>query len=364
MLVHHIPYVTNEQKTQLGILICELTISGNKTGAPPDHVIRFSGSQPCDINGNIITGIVHLDLNEPLGNGITINRSFSNKPPNGYKNYYDKVKRYSEIISAPAIFLNESLTCKPFNPIICSSEESVFQYHDTNSSRANVDFINRKIMSQKIAIIGLGGTGSYILDMIAKCCVQEIHLFDGDHLLNHNAFRSPGAIPLEILTKKPMKVDFYAETYSAIRRSIFPHGYYITAENMQELKEMDYVFLCIDNNVIRSECIDFLVKNNVPLIDVGLGVNIVDDKLIGTLRVTTGTEIKNNHLVNRVPRGIDNQNEYSTNIQIADLNAMNAILAVIKWKKLSGIYQDLQGEHHSTYSINVSQLLNEDTIES
>ena len=34
--------------------------------------------------------------------------------------------------------------------------------------------------------------------------------------------------------------------------------------------------------------------------------------------------------------------EYATNIQIADLNALNALMAVIKWKKLSGFYQDLK----------------------
>ena len=54
------------------------------------------------------------------------------------------------------------------------------------------------------------------------------------------------------------------------------------------------------------------------------------------------------------------ENEYNTNIQIADLNALNATLAVIKWKKLFGFYQDFEQEHHSTYSINVNMLLSED----
>ena len=53
--------------------------------------------------------------------------------------------------------------------------------------------------------------------------------------------------------------------------------------------------------------------------------------------------------------------EYSTNIQIADLNMLNAALAVIKWKKLCGFYQDLEREHNCTYSINVNQLLSEET---
>ncbi len=53
-------------------------------------------------------------------------------------------------------------------------------------------------------------------------------------------------------------------------------------------------------------------------------------------------------------------NEYATNIQIADLNVLNAVLAVIKWKKLSGFYQDLKQEYHTTYTINTGQLINED----
>ena len=54
------------------------------------------------------------------------------------------------------------------------------------------------------------------------------------------------------------------------------------------------------------------------------------------------------------------RNEYDVNIQIADLNALNAALAVIKWKKLFGFYQDLDHEHHSTYTIGGNMLLNED----
>lgn len=54
------------------------------------------------------------------------------------------------------------------------------------------------------------------------------------------------------------------------------------------------------------------------------------------------------------------RNEYDVNIQIADLNALNAALAVIKWKKLMGFYQDLDLEHHCTYTIGGNLLHNED----
>ena len=104
-----------------------------------------------------------------------------------------------------------------------------------------------------------------------------------------------------------------------------------------------------------------MLLHQIPFFDVGLGVNTVDDCLVGTLRVTTGTKSKHDHLDNRISYGDDVNNEYATNIQIADLNSLNAVLAVIKWKKLSGFYQDLKKEHNTTYSINVSQLTNDDT---
>ncbi|MGO9047784.1 MAG: hypothetical protein ACLQFW_13010 [Xanthobacteraceae bacterium] len=56
----------------------------------------------------------------------------------------------------------------------------------------------------------------------------------------------------------------------------------------------------------------------------------------------------------------DDNDLYAQNIQIADLNALNAALAVVKWKKLCGFYADLRKEHFSTYTIDGNALTNED----
>jgi hypothetical protein len=63
----------------------------------------------------------------------------------------------------------------------------------------------------------------------------------------------------------------------------------------------------------------------------------------------------------RFPFGEDNGlNEYARNIQIADLNALNAVLAVVRWKRWAGVYLDLEREHHTTYTLDGNQLTNED----
>ena len=53
-------------------------------------------------------------------------------------------------------------------------------------------------------------------------------------------------------------------------------------------------------------------------------------------------------------------NEYDQNIQVADINALNAALAVIRWKRLMGFYVDQQGEHQSRYTIDGNVIGNED----
>lgn len=95
----------------------------------------------------------------------------------------------------------------------------------------------------------------------------------------------------------------------------------------------------------------------------GAGVYLVKESLAGILRVTTSTAEQREHVrgKNRISFAEgDGNNEYARNIQIADLNALNAALAVIKWKKLRGFYVDLEKEYHSTYTIDGNKLINDD----
>lgn len=360
LVVHHIPYVNATREVKLGKLISTLTLNNNVTMRPDNHVIHFMGEHPCNKDGTIITGIQHGSPNQQLVDGIVLNHSFSNKPPQGYADYYQKVTRYVEIITASARAIDPTSTARTFKVAQDSDEKSVFNYIDTNSSRANINQINAKFVGQRIGIIGLGGTGSYILDLVAKTPVDEILLFDGDVFLQHNAFRSPGAPSIETLDKQQMKVDYFQSIYLNMRKGISAHAVYITDENIELLSGLSFVFVCIDSNSARGQILSSLKQLGIPFIDVGLGVNIVEDSLVGIIRVTVGTPSKTDHIPNRIGVNDIDDNEYSTNIQIADLNAMNALLAVMKWKKLNGFYQDLKEEHHTTYTINTSQLINED----
>jgi hypothetical protein len=53
-------------------------------------------------------------------------------------------------------------------------------------------------------------------------------------------------------------------------------------------------------------------------------------------------------------------NLYAKNIQIAEMNALNAALAVIRWKKLCGFYFDPVPTYNWTYVVSTSILVKDE----
>jgi hypothetical protein len=362
LLIHPVPYVNANRQVQFGTLVSELSMAGDMTTTPGTHVAFFSGDHPCHQDGTEIAQIRHQSQVQTLADGVVVQHSFSSKPKEGgYPNYYEKMTTYAAILVSPAQAIDPSVTAKTFPPIEASEEESVFCYFDTSSSRAGINLVTSKLELSRLAIVGLGGTGSYVLDLVAKTPVKQIHIFDGDVYSNHNAFRSPGAPTLAELRDNPRKVNYFQQQYSKMHRHIVPHDVYLDASNVDLLREMEFVFLCLDRNQPKRDIVQRLEEWGKSFIDVGMGIELVDTSLIGILRTTTSTPEKRDHVWDRqrIPFSVGTvDDQYSKNIQIADLNALNAAMAVIKWKKLCGFYLDFEHEHFSTYTIDGNRLTN------
>jgi hypothetical protein len=364
LLVHSVPYVNAQSQVALGSLVSELTLGGDVTVRPQTHVISFTGDQPCNKDGSPIQQIMHQTVMQQLLPGLTIRHTFSNKPTNGYADYFEKMSRYADILSSAAKAIDPNVDARTFKPIESSGDDSVFRYIDTASSRAGTSMIASRVMGRKIAIVGLGGSGSYVLDFVAKTPVQEIHLFDDDLFLQHNAFRCPGAASLEDLQRQLKKVEYLAEVYGRMRTGIFSHEVPLDESNIGVLTGFDFVFVCVDRGSVRKVLFDWLISHGISFVDVGMGVEVTpDSKLVAVCRTTVGTSAKSDHIPSRVPLADadgDGGGAYTQNIQIAELNALNAAFAVIKWKKLAGIYEDVDQDHHSTYSTNFHLLTSEE----
>lgn len=361
LLVKSVPYVNADGLIRTGTLVSKLTLAGDVTATPEDHVVLFSGEEPCDNNGGRLAKIINSSGHQVLAEGLEVDHTFSSKPPGGYPDYHVKMTAYVDMLLGYAQAIDPEVTARTY-PVIAADDEddSVFEYIDTASSRVGIAAIAKKLELSRVAVVGLGGTGSYVFDLVAKTWVREIHLFDGDAFLQHNAFRCPGAPTIDELIEKPSKVDYLFERYSSMRRGIVVHPEHVSEANVDLLGDMDFVFLCLDSGDAKRLIIERLEDFKVAFVDVGMGIYEQAGSLGGIVRTTTSTPDHRGLAREHIPlSGLDQNNDYSQNIQIADLNALNAALAVIRWKKLFGFYADLENEHHSLYTLDGNHLLNE-----
>lgn len=345
LVIHHIPYVANVNGTPTpkedGALVAQLNLSGVKLNEPFNHTSYFVGLCPCNADGTKLSGVINDSIRDkPLENGLVGNYYLSNMPSNGKeKSYYDKIIRYESIISRPAEYLDKRLTARTFKPIRPDSDTGPFRYVDTMSSRYDIQAINEKLQNEKIAIVGLGGTGSYVLDFVSKTPVKEIHLFDGDVFCTHNAFRAPGAASFEELCSRQQKTEYFARKYDNMRDRIVSHAEYLTEDNIDQLLDFDFVFVCIDNGKARKLVIEFLGYNGKPFVDTGMGLSVNDGAILGLVRTTYCNSDNFEKTRANLPLGDPGADAvYKTNVQISELNALNATLAVIKWKQTTGFY--------------------------
>ncbi len=362
LVMREVPYVDSQRRVRMGSLISSLTLSGDVTRAPDTHVVHFDGEYPCRADGTPIKEISHATTNFDLGHGVKAKHAFSSKPANGYTDYYEKMTTYAAILCGPATVLKPGATPRTFS-VPEDEENSVFNYAETASDRAGTGALTDRLVMEKVAIIGLGGTGSYVLDLVAKTPVREIRLFDDDEFLQHNAFRAPGAPSIDQLRDAPKKVDYLKEIYSKMHRGIIAHAVATGPTTVHLLDGVTFAFICIHGGEAKRVAAEKLEALGVPFIDVGMGLEVVDGSLGGIVRVTTSTPEKREHVYQgRLSFGAPEADDdvYASNIQVADLNALNATLAVIKWKKLRGFYRDLEREHHSTYTTDGNMMLSSD----
>lgn len=348
LLIHHIPSLNSQGDLIKGTLVMQLQLSGDKVIKPNDHTAYWCGEKPCLETGAVIPSLINGPKQQNLGFGINTNFFLSCFPDSlpglngsGYPDYYTKVNTYFSTISGPAIHKFPDARERVRDVVVPVQNTSRLRYADTNSSKSHTAALNEIWKNYKVAVVGLGGTGAYLLDFLAKMDLAEIHLFDDDAFNTHNAFRSPGAPTLECLTSMPKKVDYFQTIYDKMHSKITPHAERITSDNINKLYDMNVVFICVDDNDARCLITRKLSENGVSFIDSGLGLYQEKRHIGGMVRVTTGYPGNYDHLKDAFGASkIENpEDPYKDNIQVADINALAAILMLVQWKRTLGYYQ-------------------------
>ena len=167
------------------------------------------------------------------------------------------------------------------------AQQGLFKIPNTFEARAAIGPVQDRIRQQRIAIIGLGGTGAYVLDLVAKTPVMEIHLLDFDEIKWHNFMRAPGAPTAEDIELRRKgrlrKVEYYHSKYASLREGIHPHA--VRMDSPSAFSEflsahpIDYAFVCIDqltdSDSPRQDVVYCsLSEAGIPFIDSGVSIMV------------------------------------------------------------------------------------------
>lgn len=342
LVFYGLPYLDQAGQLKYGDWASPVDLNGPVIDPPSNHQAWWRGSRPCDQQGRELR----------LGGGpdrVTITRdlvtdySFSYKlhdesgAMRAYRSFDEKVQTYLDTITAPAMAAYPQATPLRAIEVKAAAQASPLRFPDTMSSRYHINDLSALLRDKKVAIIGLGGTGSHILDFLARTHLQQIALFDDDKVHVHTMFRLPGFIAQAI---GKLKVEVLARHYDQWHAGIEPVAERITLENVARLKEFDFVFVSVDDGPARRLIIDWLSANDVPFVDCGMGLNRSTVGLSGFVRITGVDRAAFDDNVGTVRLPVENakEDEYRKQAQIIELNALNATMAVIRFKQHFGVF--------------------------
>lgn len=338
LVVYGLPYLDHKGDLRYGDLASPVDLKADyEIDRPSSHQVWFLGEVPHDTNGRPLP-ISAVSNPREITEHFTCLLSFSLKiEGRAYETFAEKIKTYLDVLTAPA---RQKHNAVPQTEIQkkAAEFESPLRYPDTMSARDGINDLARRLVGVKIGIVGLGGTGSYILDFLAKTHAQVIRIYDDDILHVHTLFRMPGAIGKNTLGHK--KVDVLYNIYSDFHRAIEAHPERVSSDNVHELDDLHFVFIAVDDGPSRDLICRHLTTANVPFVDVGMGLYRSVSALNGMIRIAGGETTDGEKLVGTqyLPAANPADNEYRRQPQIGELNALNAALAVIRFKQKMGVF--------------------------
>ena len=362
LVVEGIPYITADGAVGRAAIVSGLELADGRTSAPGDHTVWWTGEMPYTADGQSLKD--HLVCSQwsggrDLGEGILARMRWSRKPrrkggERGYKDYREKIETYVEEVAGhadnrlPGVLDAARLGA---NPEVAAKTR--FKYLNTGTYRSGIKGIENRIEDEIVAVIGVGGSGSYLVDILMKTDVQELHTYDRDVLKQHNAFRIAGAARIEELQGNTPKVTWHRERYAAVREEgVHAHARSIDEAAAGELARFTTVFIAVDDLTKRRQIQRMCEAAGALHIAVGIGVDLEgekNDQLGGMVKVETGfcSSERFNKSEGQIGAEAPEDGVYG-NIQTVELNMLSAALAIVEWKARRGLYRTDRQTGHDT----------------
>ena len=128
----------------------------------------------------------------------------------------------------------------------------------------------QRLGNAHVAVVGIGGVGSWAAEALARSGVGEITLFDLDDVCVSNTNRQAHALEGQV---GRLKVEVMAERLRAINPKITVHAVadFVTRETMAEYitEQMDAVIDCIDSVMAKAALIAWCRRRKIAIVTTG-----------------------------------------------------------------------------------------------
>lgn len=200
-------------------------------------------------------------------------------------------------------------------------------------SRDEVQWLDL-VRGEKIAVVGLGGVGAWIADLLAKADVAEVHGWDADVIEKKNIIRMPGAVNPDWIGKS--KAKWFEETYRQIHRRVYGHAENVTDQNAKEIcTNTTFGFVAVDNEEGREIACNAMAEVGIPFIDVGIALDRRDGQVTASIRLTTVWP-HDDAWRKAIPKVDKAGQDVYGKLELPDLAASAAGWAVQSWRKMRG----------------------------
>ena len=328
---------------------CQISIDTQDDGLTmktPEHV---SNARHAATLTGVSGGHAYQADGKPVGNVLWTDRAngcvISIMPDSGeYVNAWHALTVYATRVAGPVGVAEREQV------------ERLFEFEIEGEDSRDMRIWRDRASGQKIGIVGLGGVGLWILDLVSKTYVSEIVIWDGDVIEGRNLLRAPGWANQEAIGKN--KAEYFGGHYQRFRKGISIHPeYWRPDQHMNVFDELDFVFIAVDKADVRTALCETLEQKGIPFIDVGMGIDLEQGRVRGSLQVFfSGEDPGRWRKAIPTAEGAGGAKAYY-DLQLADLGALNAALAVGVWRRHIGQYEDDDKDWLIRYWIEENDLL-------
>jgi molybdopterin-synthase adenylyltransferase len=133
-----------------------------------------------------------------------------------------------------------------------------------------------QLRSLRVGIVGLGGTGSLVLEQLAHLGIGEFLLLDPDIVEVTNLNRLVGAAPADVGRAKVTVAAEHARRINPSARIETLQDSVLRARIAEQLADVDFVFGCTDTHGSRAVLNQLAYQYLVPMVDMGVVIAASD----------------------------------------------------------------------------------------